>query len=109
MPDYPPRHPATLPPSDSILATVRQLAEQQPALSVGSIRWCIFNAATNGLDKSGALVRVGRRVLLDPALFMAWLRTNPPLSPPRQVATKPSPRPYRPKPVAILSDRGLAA
>lgn len=104
-------NPNTLPPPDVILCTVPQFAEQQPALSQGSIRWCIFNAEANGLEESGALIHAGRRVLIDPVRFMAWLRTNPPLSPPRKTATKNGPRlPYRPKPVAILeTDRGLAA
>lgn len=101
------RHTDPLPPPESILATVRQLAEQQPALSQGGIRWSVFNAEFNGLAASGALVRTGRRVLIDPALYMAWMRSNPTLSPPRPKAGEkvaPRPRPqYRPAAVATLA------
>jgi hypothetical protein len=77
---------APVPPPESILLTVKQLPRQQPGLTEGGIRWAIFNEHNNGLAKSGAVVRVGRRVLIDPALFMAWMRTNPQLSPPKPKA-----------------------
>lgn len=102
------RHPDAPPPPDVILCTVQQFAGQQPALSEGSIRWAIFNAETNGLEESGALIRAGRRVLIDPVRYLAWLRTNPAISPPRKTATK-NGLPYRPKPVAILETGGLPA
>jgi hypothetical protein len=107
QPDVTTSAPATLPPPESVLLTVRQLAEQQPALSEGGIRWSVFNAEYNGLAASGALVRAGRRVLIDPALYMAWMRSNPTLSPPRpkaghKVAPKTRAQ-YRPAPVAILA------
>ena len=53
------------------LKTVRQLAEASPAFSEQSIRWLIFNSERNGLDT--ALVRVGRRVLVDTERFNEWL------------------------------------
>jgi hypothetical protein len=102
------RHPDRLPPPDSVLATVRQLAEQQPALSEGGIRWSIFHSENNGLADSGAVVRVGRRVLIDPAMYMAWMRSNPTMSPPKPKAgEKVTPRARKPKaslprPVVIL-------
>ncbi|QSA97736.1 KilA-N domain-containing protein [Methylococcus sp. EFPC2] len=65
------------------LYTVRQAAEAYPAFSAASLRNLIFNAAPrkssrgtlpgNGLSESGALVRIGRRVLLDADGFEAWL------------------------------------
>ncbi|WP_295586568.1 hypothetical protein [uncultured Lamprocystis sp.] len=101
------RHTAPPPTPESVLLTVRQMAESQPALSQGSVRWSVFNAEYNGLAASGAVVRTGRRVLIDPVLYMAWMRSNPVLSPPRprsgeKVTPKARPQ-YRPQAVAILS------
>jgi hypothetical protein len=53
------------------LRTVRQLAEEASVFSESSLRWLIFNAESNGLDR--ALVRVGRRVLIDLTEFERWL------------------------------------
>jgi hypothetical protein len=54
--------------------TVRQFAESQPALSEGSVRWDLFNSKSNGLDQSGAILRRGKRILIDADLYMAWMR-----------------------------------
>jgi len=43
--------------------TVKQFCEKHKAFKVGGIRSQIFNEHTNGLAKSGALVRNGRKVL----------------------------------------------
>ena len=53
------------------LVTVKQLAEASPAFTEASVRWMIFNAETNGLDQ--ALVKRGRRVLVDVTEFERWL------------------------------------
>jgi len=53
------------------LRTLRQLAERNPAFTEGALRWHVFNSKSNGLDK--AIVRVGRRVLIDEAEFSRWL------------------------------------
>ena len=61
------------------LRSVKQVVEAsratspngEPALTEGSLRWLIFNAGQNGLDQ--ALVRVGRRVLIDTRAFNDWL------------------------------------
>jgi hypothetical protein len=92
---------ATLPTPPTTLATVRQFAEQQPALPEAGIRWAIFNAHENGLADSGAIIRVGRKVLIDPDLYLNWLRTNPRLSPPTPKGSS------RPRPSAILEDDPL--
>jgi hypothetical protein len=65
------------------LLTVRQFTVVENAFSEGSVRWSIFNADTNGLAESGALVRVGRRRLIDPKRYIEWARSDPPLSPKR--------------------------
>ena len=58
--------------------TVEQFADKYPAFTPSSLRWLLFNRASNGLD--AAVVQLGRRVLIDEAAFVAWLRDH------RQVA-----------------------
>ena len=53
------------------LVTVKQLSASSPAFSEASIRWMIFCAERNGLDR--ALVKVGRRILIDVPEFERWL------------------------------------
>ena len=47
--------------------TVIQFCEKHPAFTIGGIRPLIFNEVTNGLKQSGAIVRIGRKVLIDEA------------------------------------------
>ena len=71
----------TPPPQPRVLFTVRQLAERHPAFPQGSLRNLIFLAANrktsrgsirgNGLEF--ALVRLGRKVLIDEAKFFDWI------------------------------------
>lgn len=66
------------------LRTVKQFAEAHPAFSQGSLRWLIFNANSrphnhgqvdgNGMEQ--ALVRVGRRVLIDETKFFEWITSQ---------------------------------
>ena len=65
--------PVTVPPPSRVLLNVKQLAQQQPALTEGGIRWDLFNREANGLAKSGAIIRRGRRVLIDPERYIEWL------------------------------------
>lgn len=63
------------------LSTVRQFSEKYPAFSQGSLRNLIFLADErhtskgkipgNGLDM--ALVRIGRKLLIDEAKFFQWI------------------------------------
>lgn len=53
--------------------TVKDFSRANPAFSEASIRWLIHNADTNGLRESGALLRNGRRILLDDQKFNSWL------------------------------------
>lgn len=36
-------------------------------------RWAWFNRKENGLEKSGAVIRYGRRLLVNPSRFFEWL------------------------------------
>ena len=60
-------HPAWL------YSTVKQFSERYPAFSVGSLRAIIFNASTNGLSESGAVVRINRKILLNEPKFFGWV------------------------------------
>jgi len=56
------------------LSTVKQFTERHPAFPEGGLRHRIFHAESNGLVESGAIVRNGRRVLIDEEIFFEWLR-----------------------------------
>ena len=60
----------------SKLVNVAQLSAGIPAFTQASIRWLIFCAQENGLEKSGAIIRVGRRVLIDEEKFVGWIRAH---------------------------------
>jgi hypothetical protein len=53
------------------LKSVSEFAAGGP-FTEGQLRWWIFNAATNGLDEVGAIVRVQRRVYVDVDKFDEW-------------------------------------
>jgi len=55
------------------LQTVPQFAKSHPAFPVGGLRWQIFNEDQNGLKSSGAIVRVGRKVLIDADRYFDWI------------------------------------
>ena len=67
---------APLPTPSRTVLTVKQLAEQQPGLTEGGIRWDLFNRDHNGLVESGAVMRRGRKILIDPDLYLDWLKDN---------------------------------
>lgn len=56
------------------LRTLQQLAARNPAFSENALRWHVFHAKSNGLDR--AIVRVGRRVLIDEIEFSRWLESK---------------------------------
>jgi hypothetical protein len=56
-----------------IYLTVNQFCDKHPAFTTGGVRALIFNENTNGLAKSGAIVRIGRKVLIDETKFFAWV------------------------------------
>ena len=64
-----------------VFSTVRQFSDKYPAFPQGSIRNLIFHASSrqssqgridgNGLDV--ALIRIGRKVLINEARFFEWV------------------------------------
>ena len=66
------------------LYTVRQFADRHPAFTESSLRWLIFESqprqSSNGLMPGNgldiAVVRIGRRVLIDEARFFEWIEDH---------------------------------
>lgn len=56
-----------------IYLTVNQFSEKHPAFTRGGLRALIFNENSNGLAKFGAIVRIGRKVLIDEGKFFGWV------------------------------------
>lgn len=64
--------------SQPVLFTVKQFAEQNPAFSIGGLRWQIFNEKNNGLKEAEAIIRVGRKVLIDADRYFTWVYNQNP-------------------------------
>ena len=56
--------------------TVQQFTAKHTAFNKGGLRSLIFNEHSNGLAKSGAIIRIGRKVLIDEAKFFDWVRVQ---------------------------------
>jgi hypothetical protein len=56
--------------------TVNQLCEKHKAFKIGGVRSQIFNSETNGLKESGAIVRNGRKVLINEPKWFSWVESN---------------------------------
>jgi hypothetical protein len=56
--------------------TPKQLTEKHPAFVLGGVRALIFNEHKNGLAKSGAIIRLGRKILIDEAKFFDWVASQ---------------------------------
>ena len=59
-----------------VYSTVNQFCERHPAFTKGGMRFSIFNEETNGLAESGAIVRMGRKVLINEPKFFQWLESQ---------------------------------
>lgn len=56
--------------------TPRQFSEKHPAFPLGGLRHLIFHENENGLAKSGAIIRVGGKVLIDETRFFDWVKSH---------------------------------
>jgi|SaaInlStandDraft_6_1057023.scaffolds.fasta_scaffold504795_1 hypothetical protein len=59
-----------------VLLTVIQFSAKHLFVTPGGLRFQIFNANENGLEKSGAIVRIGRRVLINEEKYFAWIESQ---------------------------------
>ena len=53
------------------LMTLKQFCQRYPAFPQGGMRWLLFHREQNGLKH--AVVKVGRKVLIDVDRFFLWL------------------------------------
>ena len=63
-------------PTEWAYLTVPQFTEKHRAFTLGGVRSLIFNEHSNGLAKSGAVIRVGRKVLLNEPKFFNWVQSQ---------------------------------
>ena len=56
--------------------TVQQFCDIHKAFKIGGVRSIIFNEHKNGLAESGAIVRIGRKVLVDQNKFFDWIQSQ---------------------------------
>lgn len=59
-----------------VYLTVNQFCEKHTAFTRGGMRALIFNENLNGISKTGAIVRLGRKVLIDETKFFNWIATQ---------------------------------
>jgi hypothetical protein len=62
-------------PAEWAYYTVPQFTLKHKAFTIGGIRSWIFNEYTNGLAESGAIVRIGRKVLIQEPKFFLWVKS----------------------------------
>ena len=56
------------------LSTLKQFCNKYIAFTEGGMRDRIFYADSNGLKQCGAILRNGRRILIDEEKFFHWLQ-----------------------------------
>ena len=67
------------------LLTVSQFCTKHPFISQDGLRFQIFNEENNGLAESGAIVRIGRRVLINEPKYFGWIESGQKRCPGRRV------------------------
>lgn len=55
------------------LLTVSQFVDRNPAFTEGGLRWQIFHEDQNGLKEARAIIRLGRKIMIDSDRFFEWL------------------------------------
>lgn len=59
---------------DQRILTVKQFAQRHTWITLAGLRWLLFRRDSNGLQESGAILKIGRKILIDEQLFLQWLR-----------------------------------
>lgn len=57
----------------STYLTIQQLVEKHPCFTKGGMRYYLFNSKFNGLDDSQAIIRIGRKILIEEEKFFEWI------------------------------------
>lgn len=55
--------------------SVKDYTKRRPAFTQGGLRHLLFHQGEE-LEKAGAIVRFGARILIDDAAFLAWLKAG---------------------------------
>lgn len=55
--------------------SVKDYTKRRPAFTQGGLRHLFFHHGEQ-LEQAGAIVRFGSRILIDDAVFMAWLKAG---------------------------------
>jgi hypothetical protein len=58
------------------ILSVNLFSQKHPSFPKGGLRHMIFSAGSNGLGKSGAIIRLGGKVLIDEARFFEWVKSG---------------------------------
>lgn len=63
---------------DDILSPPNDLHEQPGCdqFQPRTVRHLLYHAKTNGLAKSGAIIKIGRKVLIDVRRFLVWVNQH---------------------------------
>lgn len=59
------------------LFTFKQFITEQKLFTESALRGIIFKRHENGLEQSGAIKRVGRKILIDKNKFFDWVNSLP--------------------------------
>lgn len=57
------------------LYTLKQFVSKHPFLTIGGLRYKLTHANENGLATSGAIIRDGKKLLIDEAKFFDWFKS----------------------------------
>lgn len=66
----------TTPPKICSLVTVKQFCDRNPAFPIGGVRHHLFYRNENGLTASGAVIKLGRKILIDELAFINWVKSQ---------------------------------
>jgi hypothetical protein len=56
--------------------SIDQFCRRNPAFTEAQIRWQLFNGDKNGLNSSGAILRVDKRLYIDEPKYFDWFRAR---------------------------------
>lgn len=58
------------------LVTISQFIVENPSFTNGGMRHLVFHASNNGLNDHKAIVRIGRKVMIDIDRFFEWVEAQ---------------------------------
>ena len=56
--------------------SVKSFAAKHPAFTEQALRYMIHRASHNGLAHAGAIIRLGRKLVIDESKFLAWIESQ---------------------------------